>query len=247
VFAIAGFRVTPKPNSSPVIGLPVRMDPSAACQYLDRRYADAVAAAGGIPVLLPLLENPGSIRTLAGRLHGVVLTGSNTDVDPAHYGAERDPRCGPCQPLRDETDFVLLSAARELRLPVLAICFGVQSLNVFLGGTLIQDIPSQSGTRHSQPHVRFAHSVEIASGSMLEQLAGCRTAMVNSTHHQALDRLGEGLDVVARAPDGIIESVAGAGAEQWLLGVQWHPEKSYHYDEFSRKIFDAFLTACRIH
>jgi putative glutamine amidotransferase len=129
---------------------------------------------------------------------------------------------------------------------VLAICFGIQSLNVFMGGTLIQDIPSrvQSGILHSQPDAGYAHAVDIEAGSLLEQLAGSQTAMVNSTHHQALERVGEGLDVIARAPDGIVEAVSGAGGEQWVLGVQWHPEKSYDYDEFSRKIFGAFLAQC---
>lgn len=238
--------MTDNPKAAPLIGLPVRMDPSKGSQYLDRRYADAIAAAGGIPILLPLLKDLAKIRAVARKLDGVLLTGSNTDVDPARYGAERHPACGPTQPLRDQTDFVLLEAARERRRPVLAICFGIQSLNVFMGGSLIQDIPSATGSpvRHSQPHIAFAHEVEIERGSILEELAGGSTARVNSTHHQALERVAPGLGVMARAPDGIIESVAGTNGDQWVLGVQWHPEKSYDHDEFSQKIFGAFLSEC---
>ncbi len=231
----------------PLIAMPVRMDPSSECQYLQRQYADAIAAAGGAPVLLPLLANPGHLRDFARELDGVLLTGSNTDVDPRRYGSEKEAECGPVQPLRDETDALLLEVAFERRTPVLAICFGIQSLNVFAGGTLIQDIPVRVETklRHSDTASRFAHPVQLAEGSGLHRLAGRTEVMVNSTHHQALDRIGGGLKEAARAPDGIVEAVMGTDHRHWVLGVQWHPEKSYDYDEFSRKIFESFLAQCR--
>lgn len=157
--------------TAPVIGLPARMDPGKDRQYLSRHYADSIQAAGGTPVILPLLEDPGSLRPVVDRLNGVLLTGSNSDVDPARYGAQRIPECGPAQPLRDKTDFFLLEAAFERKIPVMAICFGLQSLNVFLGGSLVQDIPSAIRTdiRHSKPRSqgRPSHPVEIEAASFL--------------------------------------------------------------------------------
>ncbi len=242
-----GLRMKVPFAASPVIGMPVRMDPGTERQYLSRFYPDAVAAAGGVPLLLPLLRDPGHLGAAAGAFDGILLTGNNADVDPARYGAAREAACGPLQPLRDQTDFALLEAARRARIPVLAICYGIQSLNVFMGGSLIQDIPSYIGgaVRHSQPRARYAHSVDFASGSLLNQLAEAGGARVNSTHHQALERVGDGLEVIARAPDGVVEAVAGTQTEQWILGVQWHPEKSLEHDELSRRIFGAFLEQCR--
>ena len=221
------------------------MDPGTDTQYLSRQYADAVAGCGGTPVVLPLLEDPRELDSLARRLDGVLLTGSSSDVDPAHYGSDRLPACGAIQPLRDRLDFRLLDLALARRVPVLAICFGMQSLNVFLGGTLVQDIPSVLGSaiEHQNPgsEGRPSHGIEIARGSVLERLAGGTDGMVNSTHHQAVDRVGEGLDVIARAPDGIVEAVAARGGEPFILGVQWHPERSFAHDPFSRNIFELFL------
>jgi putative glutamine amidotransferase len=231
----------------PVVGMPVRMDPGKDNQYLSRNYADSIAASGGTPVLIPLLKDPGVLKAIVRLLDGILLTGSNADVEPSLYGSEREPACGPAQPLRDQTDFFLLEAASAHRIPVLAICFGIQSLNVFMGGTLIQDIPTRLGlaVRHSEPRARFAHPVEFAPGSVLNALAGSTGARVNSTHHQCVDRVGGGLQVVAAAQDGVIEAVVGTAPEQWILGVQWHPEKSFAHDELSRRIFGTFIDHCR--
>jgi putative glutamine amidotransferase len=233
----------------PRIGLPLRMDPGTDIQYLSRQYGDAVAAAGGVPVLLPLLEGPEALRPLAGELDGILLTGSSSDVDPTCYGAVPEPACGGVQPLRDRLDFFLLEEAFARRQPVLAICFGMQSLNVFLGGSLIQDIPTalQTSIQHQNPGSKGApsHPVDIVAGSVLEPLAGGTESLVNSTHHQAIDRIGRGLEVIARAPDGIVEAVAVRSGEPFVLGVQWHPEKSFTYDAFSRAIFELFIDQCR--
>jgi putative glutamine amidotransferase len=122
-------------------------------------------------------------------------------------------------------------------------------LNVFLGGTLIQDIATEIGTpiRHSSPETRGSpiHRIQIKPGSVLEKLAGGPDAMVNSTHHQSVAQPGMGLEVTARAPDGVIESVVGTDKRHWILGVQWHPEKSFGCDEFSRNLFEYFLARCR--
>jgi putative glutamine amidotransferase len=226
------------------------MDPGTDSQYLSRQYADAVCAAGGTPVILPLLDDPRAIRHLVENLDGILLTGSSSDVDPQRYGELRQPGCGPVQPLRDETDFMLLEVALERKKPILAICFGMQSLNVFMGGTLIQDIPSakpETAIRHMDPESegRPSHDVVILPGSILATLAPEEQPRVNSTHHQALDRLGSGLEVIARAPDGIVESVRGTAGDGFILGVQWHPEKSFGYDALSKNIFELFLQRCR--
>jgi putative glutamine amidotransferase len=236
-------------HKAPWIGMPTEMDPGSDRQYLGRQYTNAVEASGGIPLIIPLLDSRDNIKTIADRLDGIVLTGSHSDLDPALYEAERDGACGPIQPLRDQTDFVLLEAAFKRKIPVLAICFGIQSLNVFLGGTLIQDIPTflpgsiqhESTKSKSNP----LHEVELTCGSVLEQAAGKSRVFVNSTHHQAIERPGRGLEVLARAPDGVIEAVICSDMGHWIVGVQWHPEKSFSSDGFSQKIFEIFLARCR--
>jgi putative glutamine amidotransferase len=235
-------------GSAPWIGMPAQMDPDDEKQYLSRKYADAVAAAGGLPLMIPLLGEAGCMDPLADCLDGLLLTGNDSDLDPSLYGASRQSACGPAQTLRDRTDFSLLKMALKRKIPILAICFGAQSLNVFLGGSLIQDIPTMVGgsIRHSnrEPEGIPYHKIQISSGSVLEQLAGGVEAMVNSTHHQAVDRLGHGLKAIARAPDDVIESIFGTEPQQWILGVQWHPEKSFRSDNFSRKLFEHFLARC---
>jgi putative glutamine amidotransferase len=237
-------------NHDPIlIGMPTQLDPGTDNQYLSRRYSESIAASGGVPVLIPLLETSEVAGKIIDQLGGIVLTGNNSDLDPALYGEPRLEFCGPTQPLRDRMDFFLLEAAFKRRLPVLAICFGIQSLNVFLGGSLVQDIPSCLATpiRHSDPDSNGcpSHEIEILAGSVLEQIAGGRKRTVNSTHHQAVKSPGQGLEVIARAPDNVIESVSYSDRNHWVLGIQWHPEKSFECDEFSRKIFKFFLARCR--
>lgn len=236
-------------EAAPWIGMPAQMDPGGNKQYLHRDYTDAVSAAGGIPLMIPLTAAAQSIRSVAERLDGILLAGSNSDVEPSLYNAPRLEACGPIQPLRDQMDFFLLETAVRRRIPVLGICYGMQSLNVFFGGSLIQDIPAVIDTpvQHSKGQSQSppVHKIAIDSGSMLEPIAGGLDAMVNSTHHQAVERPGEGLNVIAYAPDGVIESVFGTSQNPWILGIQWHPETSFAGDVFSRKIFAEFLAHCR--
>jgi putative glutamine amidotransferase len=238
-----------KAGAAPWIGLPAQMDPGDEKQFLSRQYPDSVLAAGGMPVMIPLLDPPESLHPLVENLDGVLLTGHHSDVDPGLYGAPRLEACGKAQPLRDRMDFCLLEAAMRRQIPVLAICFGIQSLNVFLGGSLIQDIQTAIDTkiRHSNPESKGApsHEIQISPGSLLERLAGGLRPMVNSTHHQSVERVGRGLEVIARAPDGVIESVVGTDPRHWILGVQWHPEKSFGCDRFSQNVFEHFLARCR--
>jgi putative glutamine amidotransferase len=236
-------------GEAPWIGMPSQMDPGGERQYLNRQYADAVAAAGGIPIILPLLETHESLSALTDNLDGILLTGSNSDIEPAHYQENRLECCGSSQPLRDKMDFFLLNIALRRKIPVLAICFGIQSLNVFFGGTLIQDSPAAVDTpikhRSLESDGGQMHEIEIVAGSVLEEMAGGLKATVNSTHHQAINLPGQGLQVIAHAYDGIIESVAKSNHRPWMLGVQWHPEKNWDRDKISRNIFDAFLAQCR--
>jgi len=236
-------------GNKPWIGMPAQLDPESDRQYLSRQYSDAIAAAGGLPLILPLVASASTLRSFAERLEGVLLTGSHSDVDPALYRAIRSDACGPVHPLRDQTDFFLLQTALERKIPVLAICYGIQSLNVFLGGSLIQDIPTSMDTRirHNSPDSGGdpCHEVLISRGSILDQIAGSGVIGVNSTHHQAVARPGHGLEVIARASDGVIESLTYTDPGQWILGVQWHPEKSFDRDRVSRKLFEYFVARCR--
>jgi putative glutamine amidotransferase len=236
-------------DATPFIGMPAQMDPDGDVQYLSRHYSDAIAEAGGVPIILPLLATTESARSTAEKLDGILLTGSNSDLDPSLYGALRSDKCGRTQPLRDQMDFFLLEIALRRRIPILAICYGIQSLNVFYGGSLIQDIAASvdSPLRHNNPGSKnpASHKICIHSGSILEKIAGGTEIMVNSTHHQAIERSGKNLEVLARAPDGVIESISGTSQNHWILGVQWHPEKSFCNDGFSRRLFEFFLDRCR--
>ncbi len=236
-------------NNDPVIGLPAIMDSGKNTQYLNRAYTDAIVTAGGVPVIIPLVDDPAGIRSLAEDLDGILLTGSACDVEPKHYGAAPDPQLGPVQPLRDMTDFALLEVALKGKIPVFAICFGMQLLNVFMGGSLIQDIGSRlSGAlRHDSGETgsRSFHPIQITPGSLLERMANSSQVTVNSSHHQAVDRVALDLEVIARAPDGVVESVTGKASDHWVLGVQWHPEKNFCSDVLSRKMFECFVARCR--
>lgn len=207
------------------------------------RYIAQVAAAGALPVLLPPTAG---IAEVIGRLDGLVLSGGG-DIDPARYGALRDPDCGPASPDRDEAELALLAAATAHRLPVLGICRGLQVLNVALGGTLHQHLPDLVGhERHSpEPGGYGSHEVSVAPGSRLASILG-RTdltdhlpVVVPTHHHQAIERLGAGLTATAWATDGTIEAVELDPVEHpFAVAVQWHPEAS---DDLS--LFQALAAA----
>jgi putative glutamine amidotransferase len=238
-------------KSVPWIGMPACVDSTRkGVQGLNGQYMESIRLSGGAPLVIPLLENPEVLRSLVESLDGILLTGSDSDVDPGRYGAEKEKECGQVQPLRDGTDFFLLDVACQRKIPVLSICFGMQSLNVYRGGSLIQHIPSRIRTsiKHSNAQTRGgpAHPVSFPGGSVLADIAGSLAADVNSTHHQAVERLGCGLEVISTAPDGVIEAVLGVDPDHWILGVQWHPEKNYSYDPLSRGIFDRFIHQSRI-
>ncbi|MBI4468539.1 MAG: gamma-glutamyl-gamma-aminobutyrate hydrolase family protein [Acidobacteria bacterium] len=233
----------------PLVCIPTRIDPANPRFYLRRHYSDALYAAGATPVLLPLIPDRIYIEDALARAGGVVLSGSNSDVDPARYHEEPLPQLGHVVRERDEVDQLLLGIAEERRLPVLAICYGIQALNVFRGGTLYQDIQTQvkNAIKHEQgePYGVPSHTIVLEERSLLSEIAGRLKPRVNSHHHQAINQIGRGLKPIAWASDGLVEAVVADPSEQWVLGVQWHPEASAGIDDFSRKIFAEFVEAVR--
>lgn len=231
----------------PFIGITMRHELETERFYLARHYGEAVAAAGGVPIHISLIPDPELIGAIVSRLDGVLLPGSASDVDPQRYGREPHPLLGPVHPLKDETDFLVLKMSEERRLPLLAICFGMQVWNVHRGGSLIQDINSQipSPLKHEQgaPRERPSHRISVKPESLLGRLAGEVFAHVNSHHHQALEQIGEGLQASAWSSDGLIEAVEDTREGRWALGVQWHPELGWERDNLSRAIFNSFVEA----
>jgi len=235
----------------PLIGITMRHELETERFYLARQYGEAVEAAGGSPVHLSLIPRALYVESVVGRLDGVLLPGSASDVDPARYGREPHQRLGSVHPLRDETEALVLEAAERRGLPLLAVCYGMQAWNVARGGTLIQDIASElpAAVKHEQgaPRERPSHRVRLQAESLVAGLAGRESLLVNSHHHQALELLGEGLRVTAWAADGLVEAVEDVRQERWAVGVQWHPELGWERDDFSRALFEAFVAAAGAH
>jgi len=194
---------------------------------LNQAYVEAVRAAGLVPLVLPPLAEA-ELAGVVEAVHGIVLTGGE-DVDPAEFGAARHPRTQEPHRERDRCELALVRIAHEKRMPTLAICRGMQVVNVAFGGTLIQDIESErpSAIKHDRSSERAmrVHDVRIAPESKLARAIGDSDIVVNSSHHQAVDRVPAELRVTAHAPDGIIEGAEWAGDDWWLLAVQWHPEE----------------------
>ncbi|HEU0176631.1 MAG TPA: gamma-glutamyl-gamma-aminobutyrate hydrolase family protein [Blastocatellia bacterium] len=236
-------------TSRPLIGITTRLGAEETF-YLRRYYAEAVEGAGGAPVYIPLIPDRAYLSALCERLDGLALSGSNSDLDPVYYGEEPHQKLGPVLPERDETDLILLEVAERRAMPLLGICFGMQSLNVARGGSLIQDLASQipEAVKHEQGQTinRPSHHIRIEAHSLLAELAGSETARVNSSHHQAINKVGRDLRVIARAPDGIIEAIIDTRPDRFTLGVQWHPEIGWDKDKFSQAIFKKFIEAAKL-
>ncbi len=230
----------------PRIAIPVPHsgDPAYAERALPQ-YEQAVAMAGGEPVRIPLNESPEQVMKLIERCDGVLLPGSRADVDPAKYSAARDPQTADADMRRDTVDELLLQDAYNMRKPILGICYGAQILNVYRSGTLVQDIHSPVNHEAGRK-VEVAHRAKVEPGTLLAGMVGAAEIPVNSSHHQAAERVGDGLRVAAVSPvDGVIEAVEGTTPGHWVLGVQWHPERSVEFDEPSRAIFRGLVEAAR--
>jgi putative glutamine amidotransferase len=234
----------------PKIGLTMRLELETRRFYLGRDYSEALEAAGGLPVHIPLIPKREYIAAIVEGLDGILLPGCDSDVDPAYYGEDPHPKLGRVVPEKDETDLMVLEEAERLNLPVLAICFGCQVLNVSRGGSLIQDILSQvpNAIKHSQdkPVERNSHAIAIEGDSILEELAGKGTVLtkVNSHHHQAIKQPGHDLRMTAKANDGVIEFIEDTRPGRFVIGVQWHPELSYLTDRLSKIMFETFVAKC---
>jgi putative glutamine amidotransferase len=212
-------------------------------------YLRAIEVAGGQPVIIPLKSSPEEIARLVTSCAAVLLPGSKADVDPQKYGAEKALETAPADQPRDAADELLLQDAYNLRKPVFGICYGLQSLNVWRSGTLVQHINS-SVNHNPGAKVEVAHKVAVAAASLLAEqiLSGQKTASVpvNSSHHQSADVVGDGLRAVARCPeDGVIEALEGTAPGHYVVAVQWHPERTFEQDLASRRLFQAFVDSAR--
>ncbi len=224
-----------------------KTDTTPARHYLNRAYVWALEQAGATPIILPVTSDLDIINSYLGIVDGILLSGGE-DVEPQRYGAEPHPQLGKTDISRDETEIPLIKTALAQDMPLFAICRGIQALNVALGGTLYQDIPSElpSELHHLQSEVGFArnaltHKVTIEPNTRLRSIVGDSDMMTNSFHHQALQKIGNGLIVTAHSSDGIVEAVENPGCS-FLVGVQFHPEDTTH-DEKSRRLFEAFVGA----
>lgn len=221
-------------------------------------YRKAVERAGGEAVLVPLKDQKERDRLIP-TLDAFVLPGSSADIDPLEYHCKNTGKSAEADKHREHADRAILQFALAEKKPVLAICYGLQMLNVYQGGSLIQDIPEALPNRpHAVPHGTTdlaagakggdqEHDAVLTAGSLLAKLAGSSAVHINSRHHQAIDKLGEDLRVTALAPDGVVEAVEWIGGSNWIVGVQWHPERMPPDDDFSKRLFGELLVAARTH
>jgi putative glutamine amidotransferase len=240
--------------TTPRIAIP--MPHSGDRDYAERavpQYEEAVRLAGGEAIRISLDQTPAQVMKQIERCDAVLLPGSRADVDPQKYGADRHEKTAPPDPKRDTVDELLLQDAYNMRKPVLAICYGLQTLNVYRSGSLRQHI--ESAINHSAGRaIAKAHTVDIEPDSQLATIVGADrkrlTIPVNSSHHQSANVVGDGLRVVARSPlDGVIEALEGTLPGHFVLAVQWHPERSVtdskELADSAQAIFRAFIEAAR--
>ena len=237
-----------------LIPIPTSIDPDYNHRSW-KNYADAVSAAGGDPFAADPQLPEAELRTLAALADGILLPGSPADVEPSRYGLDRESGCGPVDAAREKLDWLLLDHAESTAKPVLGICYGVQSMNAWAGGTLIQDLAPLPVNHSAGAKVAIAHSAVVAPDSLLgailapasdvERAGDFLKLAVNSSHHQSVAIPGDAMRIASRCPeDGVIEAIEHPrpGSEgAWMIGVQWHPERSVDISEASRLLFAAFL------
>jgi len=245
--------MVPEQANRPRVGIPWRTTEEQHKGIREKLdcYFEAVRKAGAKPEEISLDQAPGDLEDQLNKLDAFVLPGSPADVDPARYGASRADKTKTLDVNRDKTDATIITHALEHSKPLLAICYGCQILNVSLHGSLIQDIQSEKpgafahGQTDLPPGERkddVRHPASLASESRLARLRGTTQAEINSSHHQAIGKVGKNLRVTARAPDGIIEGVEWTGDSNWVVGVQWHPERMGD-DAFAKQLFKDFTQA----
>jgi putative glutamine amidotransferase len=222
-------------------------DPSSKEMALGLPYLRGIEAAGGLPLVIPPMDTS-AIEPLLDRLDGICLSGG-PDLDPESYGAEPHAELGPTEPDLDRFELAVAARADAREMPILAICRGTQALNIVRGGALHQHLPDISTEiphRQTVASTEASHAVEVVPGSQLAEVVGATEvdlADVNSFHHQAIDRLGDGLRISARAPDGTVEAIEDP-SRRFLIGVQWHAETLVHR-EAEAELFRRFVDACR--
>ena len=235
----------------PLIAITTGTGPSRAVERasINAAYLNALQAAGAVPIILTPPFDVHTVRQLVDTVEAVVLTGGG-DVDPARYGEARHELTDGVSEERDALELATIELALERELPVLAICRGLQILNVALGGSLHQDIPSEFATdiNHAQtsgdsPYQRcdVTHGVAVEEGCRLAGLLGSSSIQVNSMHHQSTNRVGRDLKAVAWAPDGVVEGLELEDAKRWVVAVQWHPEELVSTHEHARRLFEAVV------
>jgi putative glutamine amidotransferase len=236
----------------PRVGVPYRTRKEELTHQRESydKYLGAVCIAGGIPVEISLGSTPEVLEKSLEGVDAIILPGSPADVDPSKFHSARHPEAGEIDADRERTDFAILDHAFKNHKPVLAICYGIQSLNVYCGGSLIQDIPTELETtiQHRWPKHEGAephHPAKFVAGSRLAQLAGGLEANVNSSHHQSILEPGKNLRVTAHSPDGVIEAVEWTGDDNWVTGVQWHPERMIYQDPLAQSLFRQLIGAAR--
>jgi putative glutamine amidotransferase len=241
-------------SQKPRVGIPYRTrnEEVTGDRAKYETYVSAVRAAGGEPVEISLGFSSHELNQRSQGLDAFVLPGSPADIEPSLFHVVRHPETAPADTHREKTDFAILENAFAGHKPVLAICYGIQSLNVFLGGSLVQDIPSELHTPiEHQWHDSKAgtpepfHAARIERGSLLRQIAGEDEVRVNSSHHQSIRDLGRDLRIAARAPDGVVEAVEWTDDSNWVVGIQWHPERMVATDSLAKGLFSGLVTAAR--
>jgi putative glutamine amidotransferase len=235
----------------PVIGIPCQADFRAGSQRPiygnNRTYVHAVESAGGLPILIPMLDDLSELQELLPRLDGILFSGG-LDLQSSLYGAQPHPAEDEADPQLDQFEMAIASWALEEDIPVLGVCRGMQMLNVLSGGTLYQDIPSQYPTtlnhsRRDMPRTALTHCVTLEAGSQIERILGTHQFSVNSLHHQAVKKPGQGVRISGRSEDGIAEFLE-MPAKRFVIGIQGHPEELYSTVPIFARLFQAFVRTC---
>jgi len=225
---------------------------SAASQellfLLPHRYCQAIQSAGGLPIIIPNSPSRTQIRCLLQRIDGLLVSGGNFDIHPRYFDEQPLDKLGNIKSARTYSELESIDIALRQDLPILGICGGAQAINVALGGSLYQDIATQlpNAQQHQQPARKHCggHLIELQPGTLLHRILKRRTLEVNTTHHQAIRKLGKGLVINATAPDGLVEGIESTD-HAFVLGVQWHPEVLARKILLQRKIFSSFISACQ--